>query len=572
MKNKELYSVDKVTDIKDLLKRSCTLYSDNCAFLTKDQDNKYKEISYKKLYNDTQSLGTAFMSMGLHNCKIAVIGENRYEWALTYLSVVTGVGVIVPLDKELPAEEIENLLNRSDAKAVVFSKKLRTQFAEIKAGLKRVNYFIDMDLDWDSDNYLSLNRLIEKGQKQLSKGETSFIDAEINSERMCSLIYTSGTTDLAKGVMLSHKNICSNVISVLATVKVTDKDRTLSILPMHHVYECTIGFFGLIFSGGTIAFNDNLKNISKNIKEIQPTILVTVPLLLENIYRKILSKVGNKVLSKFKYNAALNISCALYKIKLDVRKKVFKSVHESLGGKIRLIITGAAAIDPQVSKTFYNMGVKVLQGYGLTECSPLVAGNRDNNFRFSSCGLPIPGVSVKIANPDKEGIGEITVKGDNVMLGYYQNEEATSKNIRDGWFYTGDLGKFDSDGFLYITGRLKNVIVTKNGKNIFPEEVETYINRSPLIKESLVWGKYNGEKGETYVCAQILPDLEAVYDKFHTKEVSQDLLYNVIDDIVKDVNKQMPLYKRISNFTIREKDFSKTTTQKIKRHEELKDK
>jgi Long-chain acyl-CoA synthetases (AMP-forming) len=389
---------------------------------------------------------------------------------------------------------------------------------------------------------------------------------------MCSLIYTSGTTDLAKGVMLSHHNICANLTSVFSTVKISDQDTSLSILPMHHTYECTLGFLGFLYSGGTIAFNDSLKNISKNMRDMQPTVLVTVPLLLENMHRKIISKAGNKVSSKLLFKAALFFTNALYSIfKIDIRKKVFKSVHVNLGGKMRLIITGAAAIKPEVSKTFRKMGIMVLQGYGLTECAPLVAGNRDNSFNDYSCGLPVPQVSVKILTPDKYGIGEIAVKGDNVMLGYYQNEEATRRCIWDGWFHTGDLGRFDRKGFLYITGRLKNVIVTKNGKKIFPEEVETYLNRNPFIQDSLVWGKYDNDTGETFVCAQILPNLDAIYQKLKILSTSKDDLGKIMAEVVKNVNKQMPLYKHINDFTIREIEFMKTTTQKIKRYIEIKD-
>lgn len=572
MCRKELYPVIQIADLKEMLERSCKQYKEKCAFLIKDCENHYKEISYNQFGNDVDALGTAFLDMGLENCLIAVIGENRYEWCVTYLSVVNGMGTIVPLDKELPAEEIVNLINRCGAAAIVFSKKTRMQIRNIVGKTQSVKYYIDMDLEQDEEDIISLQRLLKRGRKLLESGDKRFLVAKVNKDSMCSLIYTSGTTDLAKGVMLSHHNICANLTSVFSTVKISDQDTSLSILPMHHTYECTLGFLGFLYSGGTIAFNDSLKNISKNMRDMQPTVLVTVPLLLENMHRKIISKAGNKVSSKLLFKAALFFTNALYSIfKIDIRKKVFKSVHDNLGGKMRLIITGAAAIKPEVSKTFRKMGIMVLQGYGLTECAPLVAGNRDNSFNDYSCGLPVPQVSVKILTPDKYGIGEIAVKGDNVMLGYYQNEEATRRCIWDGWFHTGDLGRFDRKGFLYITGRLKNVIVTKNGKKIFPEEVETYLNRNPFIQDSLVWGKYDNDTGETFVCAQIIPNLDAIYQKLKIISTSKDDLGKIMAEVVKNVNRQMPLYKHINDFTIREIEFMKTTTQKIKRYIEIKD-
>lgn len=552
MQKTELYSVCQITDLKEMLERNCNLYKGKSAFLIKDCNNSYQKISYTQFGNDVEALGTAFLDIGLENSLIAVIGENRYEWCTTYLSVVNGSGTIVPLDKELPIDEIANLLNRCGASAIVFSKKNRMQIKSIAQKVSSVKYFIDMDLEKEEDGILSYQMLLEKGRKLINMGNTRFRNIEIDNDSMCSLIYTSGTTNLAKGVMLSHRNICSNLTSIFSVVKITPKDTSLSILPLHHTYECNLGFLGLIYNGGTIAFNDSLKNISKNMKDVKPTILVTVPLLLENMHKKIMAKVEATPSSKIKFKAAVHFTNALQSIfRIDLRKKVFKSVYENLGGQLRLIITGAAAIKPEVSKNLYEMGISVLQGYGLTECSPLVAGNNDKAFNHASCGKPIPKVNVKVLNPDKNGIGEIAVKGDNVMVGYYQNEEATNKCLQNGWFHTGDLGRFDRKGFLYITGRLKNMIVTKNGKKIFPEEVESYLNNNPLVRDSLVWGKYNDDTGETFVCAQILPNLDAIHEKFNEISLSKDELSKIIADVIKNVNKQMPLYKHISDFTVR---------------------
>ena len=565
----KFYPVRKIHDLKDMLAQSCKLFRDKSAFLIKESDNQYREISDFQFGNDVEAIGTALLELGLGSGLVAVLGENRYEWCVTYLSVVNGVGTVVPMDKELPLDEIGNLLNRCEASAIIFSGKYRNQMKNLVGSIPSIRYYIDMDLKQDEECFLSFNRLLESGKELINAGDKRFQCAEVNSENMSALIFTSGTTDLAKGVMLSHRNICTNLTSVCSTVRIYSEDISLSILPMHHTYECTIGFLIMIYNGGTIAFNDGLKHISRNLQEVKPTFMVTVPLLLENMYRKIWDKVGKKKLMRAKFIAALFFTNLLYIVlKKDIRKKVFKAVHESFGGRMRLIITGAAAIKPEVSKLFRRMGIQVLQGYGLTECAPLVAGNRDKSFVDNAGGLPIPGIEIKILNSDQKGIGEIAVKGDNVMIGYYQNDVATNNCICDGWFHTGDLGYVDSKGFLYITGRLKNVIVTKNGKKIFPEEVETYINSSPFVQDSLVWGKYENKSGETFVCAQILPNLEAIREKFELVSASKDELMKIFNEVIKNVNKRMPLYKHIRQFTIREKEFVKTTTHKIKRYVE----
>ncbi len=569
MASENLYSVREIQDLKDMLTQSCIMYGDKSAFLIREGDNRYREISYSRFSNDIEALGTALLKLGLSNGLIAILGENRYEWCVTYLSVINGVGTVVPLDKELPSEEVVNLLNRCEANAIIFSGKCRDQMKKLVGSISSIRYFVDMDSEQDSEGLLSFRRLLENGRELLKAGENDYSLMEVNPDTMSALIFTSGTTDLAKGVMLSHRNICTNITSVCSTVQIKSEDVSLSILPIHHTYECTLGFLAMLYNGGTIAFNDGLKHIPRNLREVKPTFMVTVPLILENMYRKIWDKVGKKKLMRIKFRAALFFTDLLYRVlKIDIRKKVFKSVHENFGGRLRLIITGAAAIRPEVSRCFRKMGIQVLQGYGLTECAPLVAGNRDKSFVDSAGGLPIPGVQIKIFNPDSKGIGEIAVKGDNVMLGYYRNDAATKNSIRDGWFHTGDLGYLGRKGFLYITGRLKNVIVTKNGKKIFPEEVESYINRSPFVQESLVYGECEQVSGECFVCAQILPDLEAIREKFKLVSASKEELMKIIREVIRNTNKDMPFYKHIRQFTIQETEFAKTTTQKIKRYVE----
>ncbi len=566
---KGLYTVRQIRDLKDMLDQSCKLFYDKSAFMIRDSKNKLSYISYGQFGSDVESFGTALMKLDQGSPFIAILGENRYEWCVAYMSAVNGTGVAVPLDKELPENEIANLLNRCGASAIVFSGKHRGQIKKLRGSVPGLKYYIDMDSDSEEDGIMSFTALLMRGRGLISGGNYDFRRAEIDPRSMRILLYTSGTTDLAKGVMLSHDNICTNLTSVCSTVRISSDDLSLSILPIHHTYECTLGFLCLIYNGGSIFFNEGLKHIPKNLREIRPSVLVTVPLLLENMHKKIWNQAEKSKLTKFKLKLAMFVTNMLYNtLKVDIRKNVFKAVHESLGGRMRLIITGAAAIRPEVSRCFRRFGIPVLQGYGLTECAPLVAGNRDSDFMDSAAGLPIPGVEVRIVNPDEKGIGEIAVKGNNVMLGYYKNEKATENSIRNGWFYTGDLGYTDNKGFVYISGRLKNVIVTKNGKNIFPEEVETYINRNPLVQDALVWGKYDKESGETLICAQILPNLEAIREKLKMISISSEEIMKVLGDVVKNVNREMPLYKHIREFTVREKEFVKTTTQKIKRYVE----
>ncbi len=564
----KFYQVRTINDLKDLLTQSCTLYSDKNAFLIKNKGDSYSKISYKQFGNDVEYLGTALLKLGLSGSSVAILGENRYEWCVSYLSTVNGVGTVVPLDKELPSNEITNLLERSEAATIIFSGKYREQIKLLKSSITTVKIFIDMDSRTNEDGILSFQALLEDGKRFVEAGDKSFSSVKIDPEAARILIFTSGTTDIAKGVMLSHQNICSDIMGVCTTVRVENDDKSLSILPLHHTYECSLGFLLFIYNGAAIAFNDGLRNITKNFKKVKPTIMITVPLLLENVYKKIQDKVNKSRAVKIKFKFALFLVTILSIFKINLGKKLFKEIHDNFGGEMRLIIVGAAPIKPEVSRFFRRIGIKVLQGYGLTECSPLVAGNRDKSFKDNSCGRAIPGVEIKILEPDKSGIGEILVKGKNVMLGYYRNEKATQKCLSDGWFYTGDLGYMDRKGFLYITGRLKNVIVTKNGKKIFPEEVENYINSDPFVRESYVWGKYDENSGDTVVCAQILPNVEAISDKLNAMNISKDELTKIFKNIVKTVNGKMPLYKHIKEFSLRENEFLRTTTHKIKRYVE----
>lgn len=569
MVTEKTYKVRNIENMKDLLTQSVQLFGQKNAFLVRDNQNDYSGISYLQFSKDIDALGTALLDMGLMDKNIALIGENRYEWCVTYLATVNGVGVTVPLDKELPVHEIENLLRTSKSTALVFSGKLGEDIKKITSAVPMVKYFISMDEQNEENGFLSLKSLIQKGNNLIKDGNTSFVEKKIDSKKMSILLFTSGTTGLAKGVMLSHENICSNIMSVSSMVKIESSDTALSILPLHHTYECTCGFLTMIYNGATIAFCEGLRHIGKNLKEVKPSVLILVPLLLENMYKKIWESVSKKRSTSILLKTFLVISGVLRSVtRTDIRRKLFKQVHNNFGGQLRLIITGAAAVDPDVSIGLNRMGVEVLQGYGLTECSPLVAGNRVYANKYKSVGQCMPGVDIRIENPDKDGIGEIVVRGSNVMLGYYENEEATSKCLRGEWFYTGDLGYLDKEGYLFITGRLKNVIVTKNGKNVFPEEVESYINKSPYILESLVFGDFDEESGETTVRAQIVPNFETIKEKLKVTLPTKEDIQKILADVVKNANKSMPLYKHIKDFSIRDSEFVKTTTKKIKRYME----
>ena len=573
-----------VNNLKEMMEHNTKLFGNKNAFLIKGPEKSYKGITYSVFNSHVDALGTALINLGLKGTHIAVIGENRYEWCVSYLAAVNGVGVVVPLDKELPPVELQNHLLKSECSAIIYSDKLSKEITDISSTIPSLKFLVQMDYTgnhcladserilspdstYDKQVFLSFSQLIDTGFELMKKGDRNFLDAAIDSDAMSILLFTSGTTDFAKGVMLSHRNICFDITAVLSTVHIDSNDSSLSILPIHHTYECSLGFLALMYSGSTVSFCEGLKYISKNLVEAKPTVLITVPLLLENMYKKIWDQASKKFSTKLKLKFGLIISKILYSgFRIDIRKKLFRQIHDSLGGKLRLIITGAAAIDPNVSKGLRDMGFKTLQGYGLTECSPLAIGNRDNMFKDSSVGLPLPGVEIKIDNPDEKGIGELLVKGKNVMLGYYNNPEATKKVLKEGWLYTGDLGYKDKSGFYYITGRKKNVIVTKNGKNIFPEEIESYINKSMYVAESVVLGSYDEATGETSVIARIVPNFNSIKDKLKLSTITKEDVIKVLKEEIKLVNKNMPLYKRIKDFSINENEFIKTTTKKIKRY------
>lgn len=550
-----------VSDLKDLLYRSAKKYEYRNAFRLKDSNGKIYGISYKQFKEDVVALGTSLIDLGLSGSRIAVIGKNSYSWSVSYFAAVI-IGTVVPIDKELLVDDISNFINISNCEAILCDKKYIDLISENSDKFQNKNLTkINFDSNKDENSFKSFSSLIDYGKKLINDGNTSFNDIKIDSEEMHIILFTSGTTGNAKGVCLSHKNICSCIMSTYGIVKVKRSDQVLSVLPLHHTYECTLGFLLVLYSGACISHCEGLRYINKNIEEYRPSVFLCVPLLLEKMLKKIEDSVSKTLPKYIKENSSIidNIPAPLFQI-------VKRKVKNSLGGRLRAFIVGAAPLNPDIVKHYKMLGMEALQGYGLTECSPLVAGNNDFYVNPNAVGLPIPNVEYKINNPDKNGDGEIVVKGPNVMLGYYNDEEATKKVLKDGWFYTGDLGRIDDDGWLYITGRCKTVIVTKNGKNIYPEELEHYLNNNPLISESLVVGLNHENDDETYVNAQIFPNIDAIKDYLKVSVPQKAEIMTVIGDIVSEINKKLPNYKHIKSFIIKDKEFEKTTTQKIKRY------
>lgn len=553
------FKVHTVTDLKDLLYKSADRYKNRFAFKLKDESGKIYGIKYIDFKIRVEALGTSLLDLGLSNTSISIIGKNSYSWITSYLASSI-IGTVVPIDKELHANDIINFINISESKAIISDKKYIKIILDNKDKLKNDIIFIDID-NSNIENTYNLDDLINIGLEKVKNGDTSFSDIVINPDDMHILLFTSGTTGNAKGICLSHKNICSNIMSVAQIVKVDKTTVVLSILPIHHTYECTLGQLLPLYGGGTITYCDGLRYISNNINEYSPSFVICVPLLLENIHKKIVKTLQKSLPAKYFNNDKHFIDNMPLPLRFIVKKKIKKS----LGGNIKTFIVGAAAINPNIIESFYKLGFKALQGYGLTECSPLVAGNNDFFYKADSVGLPIPNVEYKINNPDSQGTGEIIVKGPNVMLGYYNDPEATDNVFKKGWFYTGDVGYIDNDGFLYITGRCKSVIVTQNGKNIYPEEIEYYLNENPLISECIVIGVNYENDRETYVSAKILPNIEAFKEYLNKEDISDSDINNEIKKIIANINNKLPNYKHIKNFKIVKEPLEKTTTQKIKR-------
>ena len=568
MKNVSYYHVDEIASLKDMLENSVKKFGSKNAFLVKkDKKSAYEGVTYNNFSKDVEGLGTAFMRMELAGKKIAVIAPNRYEWAVTYLAAINGESNIVPIDKELPYEDWAHLLDIADVTTVVYSGKFSENMIKAREENRKIRFLVNMDLDDNTELEISFKKLLASGKMMVTEGDNSFANVKINPEEPRILLFTSGTTAVSKGVLLSHKNICAALMGMCSMTYIDEKDTFLSILPLHHTYECSCGFLAPIYRGSTVAYCDGLKYIAKNLAESKTTVMLCVPAIIEAMYKKIWSAAKKNGIDK-KLKKGLALSNTLRKIHIDMRKRIFKQIHDNFGGYLRMFVVGAASPNPEVSKVLGEFGFMVIQGYGITECSPIVALNPDVNYRDDAAGQAMPNIAIDIVDKNSEGIGEIVCKGPNVMIGYYQNKEATDEVIVDGWFHTGDLGYIDSEGFCHITGRKKSVIVTQNGKNIFPEELEIFLNENEFILESMVYGEYNPEDGETYLCALIVPKYDEIKSHFGD-DVSDEKIRELMEEAVKAVNKRNPLYKYIRKFEIRQNELIKTTTGKIKRYLEV---
>ena len=531
--SEKLYKIIEITDLKDMLNKTKDIYSNDIAYKIRVGEKQYKEISHKKVREMIDSLGTALINMGLKNKRIAVIGENRYEWEIAYLSIVCGTGIVVPLDKSLPENELESLIKRSEVEAIFYSKKYENILKNIKYKEdNKLKHLISMDNNENIEGIYSQNELIQNGKKLIELGNREFIDAQIDSEKMSIMLFTSGTTSNSKVVALSHKNICSNLMDIGSILDVNSNDIVLSILPIHHVFECTVGFLFSLYKGAQTVFCDGIRHILENINDYKVTVMACVP----GIYERLL--------------------------------KINKAEIGKLNNQIKLFISGAAALDSNVEKEYRNLGINIVQGYGLTETSPVVAVGTNKEHRIGSVGKNVPSVETKLLNINNEGIGELVVKGPSVALGYYQDDKSTKEAFEGEWFHTGDLAKIDEDGYIYICGRKKSVIVLKNGRNIFTEEMESLVNKIEGVNESFIFGKQQSEDKEN-----IKINVKLVIDKEIVKKVykvnSEKEIENVMLEKIKEINAQMPKYKAIRGTIITEIPLIRTTTNKIKRQANL---
>ena len=562
-----LYEVTEVHDLRDVIKKRVKEFPGNPVFLVKEKKGgEYVPISTEKYDHDIDSLGTYFLNTVQKGARIAIFAETRYEWYVTYLATTNGTGCVVPLDKELPVEDIENMLERAEVDIVVFSKSKKDIIDAVYGKVASVKHYICMDETKD-ERFLYFYDCLKQGEDKLAAGDKVFTEATIDPEEMTILLFTSGTTAKSKAVMLCQRNICKNLMSMFSMLYIDRNDVWLSVLPLHHTYECTCGFLGQVYRGTTVAICEGLRYIQQNLQEAKPTAILMVPIMLELFYKKIMKQVNSDPKTAAKLKKGIKIANALH-LSNKMRKKLFKQIHDVFGGRMRLIILGGAPVNPEVLKFFQDVGFLCVQGYGLTECAPILALNRDVAFKNEAAGLPLPGCTVKILNPDSDGIGEFISKGDNNFLGYYKDPENTAAALdEEGYYHTGDLGYIDKDGFCIITGRKKNVIIAKNGKNVFPEEIEYLLSLSPYVAESVVSGVEDEVKNDIVITATIFPDLEEVKAKLGTEDdPSEEQIEEILKQVVADTNERLENYKKIKKTVLRMTEFEKNTSKKIKRY------
>ena len=568
MEQNKIFEAKEFKNIKEIVYNSAKKFSQNIAFVIKHQDKKqveYENVTYERLLEDVNKMGTALYEMGLKGKRVAIIGRNRYEWVIAHLANLLGGIVSIPLDKDLQYDELENSLIRSKADAIIFDEKYADKISEIKKNQKtKLMQFIEFD---ENEEYKSVKNLIEQGEELIKKGKEEYIKAEIDENVMSILLFTSGTTSSSKAVMLSQKNIASNIYAMQCVEDIRATDTNIAFLPFHHIFGSTC-IIMMLASGVKTVFPDGLRYIKQNLNEYKVTIFVGVPVLVETIYKTIMKEIEKQGKTKL-IKTVMAISNGLLKLHIDIRRKLFKQIIDALGGELRFVISGGAPADAKISKGFNDLGIKTVQGYGLSETSPVIAAENEKIMKNGSVGVPMINDTIEIVNKDENGIGEIRVKGPNVMLGYYEMPELTNEVLKDGWFYTGDLGYMDKDGVLFITGRNKNMIVLKNGKKIFPEEIETLVNRLELVAESMVFGLPDeNDKDDVKLSVKIVYNKEVAKDKYNGK--SENELYQIVWNQIKELNKTFPRYKHIQKLILTDEELIKTTTKKVKRQEEMK--
>ncbi len=565
---RRVFEAEEFKSVKDIIYNSAKVFKDQIAFVIKHKENdgvKYENVTYKRLLEDINKLGTAFYSMKLLGKRIAIIGKNRYEWVLAHLANLLGGIISVPLDKDLQYEELENSLIRSKADCIVFDEKLTENVDKIKEeGRTNLTDYICMS---PIKGYCSIGELVDKGQKLLDSGKKDYINYQVDENAMSILLFTSGTTAKSKAVMLSQRNIASNIYAMRVAEDIRPTDTNIAFLPFHHIFGSTCMVM-MLASGVKTVFPDGLRYIKQNLNEYKVTLFVGVPVLVEAIYKTIMKEIEKQGKTKL-IKVATVISNILLKLHIDIRRVLFKQVIDALGGELRFVISGGAPADAKIAKGFNDLGIKTVQGYGLSETAPVIAAENDKIMKPGSVGVPMINDEVKIVNKDEKGIGEITVKGPNVMLGYYEMPELTKEVLKDGWFYTGDLGYLDKKGVLYITGRNKNLIVLKNGKKVFPEELETLVNRIDLVEESMVFGMPDADdENDIMLSVKVFYNKEVALEKYAEK--SEEELYKIIWEKIKELNKTFPRYKHIQKLILSSEELIKTTTKKVKRQEEMK--
>ena len=577
IKKIEQYPETNYQTIKEVYVRAMELYKDRTFILDKlnPKDEKFIEYTYREFGDDVEALGTALTNKyNLKNERIVIIGENQYDWYVSYISLLIGAGLAVPVDKELPENEIENVVNRARATAVIYSPHIKDKIKVVADKVPAVKYFIQMKSDEPLEGRMvGFNTLLKEGKELIKNGDDSFLKIEINPKEFKALFFTSGTTANSKGVMVNNLQLANNINAVSAYVRINENDRFFSVLPLHHTYESSIGFLLALGNGCSIAVCQGLRYISENLKETHPTVIIAVPLLIESLYKNIMKNIRKSKKEKL-VSSMMQITNVLKGLGIDIKRKVFKEIYDGIGGNLKYVVSAAAPIDKKVGKWYTDLGVCFLQGYGLTETCPIAAVTPEYDTRVGSAGKTIINGIIKVDNPDEKGEGELIISTNTLMMGYYEDEEATKEVIEvaeDGrrWFHSGDIGYVNKDGFIYVTGRIKNVIVTQNGKNIYPEELELLLNEVEEIEECMVYGKEVAGEKELIVTCRAIPNYEKIKELYGQK--SDKEIYEIIWNRIKEVNKKIVNYKAIKGLEIKDGEFIKTTTKKIKRFVEIKE-